>query len=159
MAAGGHQGHPEREHELFEREQDEEPLPVDLVRQQATDHGKDQGRAKLGEDHHADESARVRQVVGVGAEDDVLHPRADVRREGAQEHDAERPVRQRGPSGATFRSERSVAVDDCVLDLLDGVVGTTRVDGAALAVCGVRPVAGPAAGLERHGSDARGAPT
>ena len=55
---------------------------------------------ELGEDDDADERARVGEVVGVGAEDDVLHPGADVRGEGAQEDDAEGAVRQGRPGGA-----------------------------------------------------------
>ena len=79
---------------------DEEALAVDLVRQQATHHGQHQRRAQLGEDDDADERGRVREVVGVGAQDDVLHPGADVRGEGTQEDDAEGPVRQGRPCGA-----------------------------------------------------------
>ena len=75
---------------------------------------------ELGEDDDADERARVREVVGVGAEDDVLHPGADVRGEGAQEDDAERPVPERRPGRAAAGRDRTVAVDDRVLDLLDG---------------------------------------
>ena len=87
-------------------------LPVDLVGQQAAHHRQDQRRPELGEDDDADEGARVREVVGVGAEDDVLHPGADVRREGAEEDDAEGPVRQGGAGRAPPGGERRVAVDD-----------------------------------------------
>ena len=89
--------HPEGEHELFERQDDQEAPAVDLVRQQPPDHRQDQCRPELGEDDDADEGGRVREVVGVGTEDDVLHPGADVRGEGSEEDDAEGPVRQRGP--------------------------------------------------------------
>ena len=68
--------------------------------------GQDQGGAQLGEDDDADERGRVREVVGVRAEDDVLHPGADVRGEGAQEDDAEGPVRQRRPRRAGPGRER-----------------------------------------------------
>ena len=106
--------------ELFDGQDDQEALAVHLVGQEAADHRQQERRAQLGEDDDADERARVGQVVRVHAEDDVLHPGADVRGEGAQEHDAERPVRQRGPGRAPARRERAVPVDDGVLDLLEG---------------------------------------
>ena len=75
---------------------------------------------ELGEDDDADERGRVREVVGVGAEDDVLHPGADVRGEGTQEDDAEGAVRQGRPGGAAPGRDGAVPVDDRVLDLLEG---------------------------------------
>ena len=92
MRGEHHQRHAKGEHQLLDGEDDEEALAVDLVRQQAADHWEEESRAELGEDDDADEGARVRQIVGVGAEDHVLHPGADVRGEGAQEDDAECPV-------------------------------------------------------------------
>ena len=83
------------------------------------DHGQEQRRPELGEDDDADEGARVREVVGVGAEDHVLHPGADVRGEGTEEDDAEGPVREGGSRRAPTGRERAVPVDDGVLDLLD----------------------------------------
>ena len=74
--------------------------------------------------------ARVGEVVGVGTEDHVLHPGADVGGEGAEEDDAEGPVGQGGPGGAPAGWERGVPVDDGVLDLLDrdgGFVGVPLV--------------------------------
>ena len=52
----------------------------------------------------------------VRAEHDVLHPRADVRRERAEVDDAEVAVPERGLRGAPL--ERDVAVDERVLELL-----------------------------------------
>ena len=75
---------------------------------------------ELGEDDDADEGARVGEVVGVGAEDDVLHPGADVRGEGAEEDDAERAVAQGRPGRAAAGGDDGVPVDDRVLDLLEG---------------------------------------
>src|SRR3712207_7326411 len=46
------------------------------------------------------ERRRLRQLVGVGAEHHVLHPRADVRREPAEPDRAEVPGGEGGPSGA-----------------------------------------------------------
>ena len=92
MGGEDDEGHPEGEHELLEGQDDEEALAVDLVSEQTTHHGQDQRGPELGEDDDADERARVGEVVGVGAEDDVLHPGADVRGEGPQEDDAERAV-------------------------------------------------------------------
>ena len=79
--------------------------------------------------------ARVGEVVGVGTEDDVLHPGADVRGEGAQEDDAEGPVRQGGPRRARPGRDGGVPVDDGVLDLLDG-------DGAVVALGGLSDAGG-----------------
>ena len=42
------EGHPEREHQLLERQDDQEALAVDLVRQQAAHHGQDAGSAPAG---------------------------------------------------------------------------------------------------------------
>ena len=118
MRGRGDRRHAEREHQLFDRQNDEEALPVELVRQEAPHHGQDQGRPELGEDDDAHERCRVREVIGVGTEDHVLHPGADVRGEGAQEDDAERPVRQGRPGRAAAGRERGVPVDDRILDLL-----------------------------------------
>ena len=107
MRARPHERHAEREHQLLDRQDDQEALAVDLVRQQAAHHGQDQGRAQLGEDDDADERGRVREVVGVGAEDDVLHPGADVGGEGAEEDDAEGPVREGRPGRAGPGRERA----------------------------------------------------
>ena len=41
-----HEGHPEREHQLFDRQHDEEALAVDLVGQEAAD----MGRTRVGPD-------------------------------------------------------------------------------------------------------------
>ena len=130
-------------------EDDQEALAVDLVGQEAADHGQDEGRSQLGEDDDADEGGRVREVVGVGTEDDVLHPGADVRGEGAQEDDAEGPVRQGRPCGAGTGRDGGVAVDDGVLDLLDG-------DGTVVAL---RRALGSAVGRGRHPPIVREAPT
>ena len=54
---------------------------------------------ELGEDDDPDEGARPGEVVGVGAQDHVLHPGADVGGEGAQEDDAKRPVPQSREGG------------------------------------------------------------
>ncbi len=104
---------------MLEGQDDQEALAVDLVGQQAADHGQDQGRPQLGEDDDAHEGARVGELIGVGTEDDVLHPGADVRCKGAQEDDAEGPVGEGGPRGAGPGRDRGVPVDDGVLDLLD----------------------------------------
>ena len=48
------------EDQLFEGEDDQEPLAVDLVGDEAAHHGEQQRRAELGEDDDADEGARVR---------------------------------------------------------------------------------------------------
>ena len=111
------QRHPQGEHQLFDGEHDEELLAVDLVGQQAAQGGQDERRAELGEDDHPDERARVRRVVGVGAQDDVLHPGADVGGEGAEEHDPERAVPQ--GRGRRAGGDGAVPVDDGVLNLLE----------------------------------------
>ena len=147
MGGGRHESHPEREHQLLDRQDDEEAPPVDFVGQEAADHGEDQGGPELGKDDDADERGRVREVVGVGAENDVLHPRADVRGEGAEEDDAEGPVRQCRPRRAGSGGKGSVPVDDRVLDLLYGdgaVVGSRHRSGS-------RVTPGPAVvGRGRH---------
>ncbi len=120
VRGGGHEGHPQREHQLLDRQDDQEALAVDLVRQQPAHHGQDEGGAQLGEDDDADERGRVREVVGIGTEDDVLHPGADVRGEGTQEDDAEGAVRQGRPCGAAAGRDGAVPVDDRILDLLQG---------------------------------------
>jgi hypothetical protein len=61
----------------------------------------------------------VRELQRVRTEDDVLHPRADVRRERADVHDAKVTVAQGGLRGAAL--VRDVAVDEGILDVL--VVG------------------------------------
>ena len=114
------QRHPQREHQLLDRQHDQEPLAIHLVRQQAAEHGQDESRAELGEDDDADERARVGQVVGVGAEYDVLHPRPDVRGERPEEDDAERAVAEGRPGRPGAGRNRRVAVDNGVFDLLYG---------------------------------------
>ncbi len=114
------QCHPQREHELLDRQHDQEPLAIHLVGQQAAEHGQDQRRPELGENDDADERARVRQVVRIGAQHDVLHPRPDVRGKGPEEHDPERPVAQRRPRRPRACRKRRVTIDDRVLDLLYG---------------------------------------
>ena len=116
-----HPGQGQREHQLLDGQDDQELLAVDLVGDEAAHHGEQERRAELGEDDDADERARVGDVVGVGAEDDVLHPGADVGGEGAEEDDAKGAVPQ-GRDGRA-RPERAVTVDDGILDLLDGDVG------------------------------------
>ena len=111
---------PSENTQLLERQNDEEALPVDLVRQETAHHRQDQGRPELGEDDDAHERRRVREVVGVGTEDHVLHPGADVRGEGAEEDDAEGAVGQGRPGRAAAGRDDGVAVDDGVLDLLEG---------------------------------------
>src|SRR3546814_5567300 len=54
-----------------------------------------QERSELGEEQDADEGGALGEVVGQGAEHDVLHPRADVRQERTDEHPPEGGVPQR----------------------------------------------------------------
>ena len=74
-------------------------------------------RAELREVQQADvEPASAVSFKRVRTEHDVLHPRADVRRERAEVDDAEVAVPERGLRGAPL--ERDVAVDERVLELL-----------------------------------------
>ena len=88
---------------------DEQPAPVDDVGEQPADRREEQQRAELREEDEADERRRAGQLERVRAEHDVLHPRADVRRERAEVDDAEVAVPQRGLRGAPL--VRDVAVD------------------------------------------------
>ena len=111
-----HEREQKREAELRELHAHEEPAPVDDVGEQPTERREEQQRPELREEQQTDVGRRTGQLVGVGAEHHVLHPRADVRREGAEVDDAEVAVPQRGLRGAPL--ERDVAVDQRVLDLL-----------------------------------------
>ena len=58
MAVRARPGQAKGEHQLLDGQDDEEALAVELVRQQAAQHGKHQGGAQLGEDDDADERGR-----------------------------------------------------------------------------------------------------
>ena len=107
---------PEREHELRELGADEEPAAVDDVGEQPAERREEQQRPELREEHEADEGRRAGELQRVGAEHDVLHPRADVGREHAEVDDAEVAMPERGLRGAAL--ERDVAVYERVLELL-----------------------------------------
>ena len=111
-------GQTQREDELLDREQDQKLLAVDLVGDEATYRGQEQGRSELGENDDADEGARMRDVVGVGTQHDVLHPGADVGRECTEVDDAECAMAQGGAGGP--RRYGAVPIDNRVLDLLEG---------------------------------------
>ena len=83
-------GQHQREHGLLELEGDQQAAPVEGVGDQATDERQQQQRAELGEGEQADEGAGAGQLVGVRAEHERLHPRADVRRERPDPHPPER---------------------------------------------------------------------
>ena len=110
---GGSTDHDEREHRgeaapARSVRTIEQLLAVDDVGQHAADDRQEQERTELGEDDQADEDAgELRQVVGDGAEHDVLHPRADVGGERAEVDDAERPVRDRRHGRCRARIVRS----------------------------------------------------
>src|SRR4051812_41412389 len=59
----------------------------------------------------------MRELEGEGAERDVLHPRADVRRQCAEPHDAEVTGRERGAGGADF--DRGITFPEGVHRLLE----------------------------------------
>ena len=85
---------------------------------------REQQRAQLGEGQQPDERARAREVVGVGAQDERLHPGADVRRERPDPHPPEGHVRQRRqhrarPSGAEDR----IALAEGLLGFFEGGFG------------------------------------
>ena len=151
---GGHRGQDERQHELAQGDADEQALAVDGVGQGAADHREQQQRAELGEQDHPDERGRLGEVVGQRPEHHVLHPRADVGQERAGEHPAEHLVAQRGPCRA--RSERAVAVDERVLDLLGraAVVGGRVLEERIVIGSGCGRGCGTAGGgLGAHGAE------
>src|SRR3546814_7769491 len=81
-----------------------------------------QERSELGEEQDADEGGALGEVVGQGAEHDVLHPRADVRQERTDEHPPEGGVPQRGASRAGLQDP--VALLERVERVLgDGLAG------------------------------------
>ena len=96
---------------------DEQAAPVDAVGEQTADHRQEQQRAELAEVQQPDVEAAVRQLQRVLTEDDVLHPRADVRRERPDVDDAKVAVAQRGGGGTPL--VRDIAVDEGVLDVLE----------------------------------------
>ena len=149
---------PEGEQALQHRHGDEEPAAVEGVGQQAADEREQQQRTELREQQHADEGRRLGEVVGQRAEDDVLHPAADVRQERADEHPPEHPVAQGGPgrSGA----DRAVAVlqrVDGVLDRLVVRVGRARVGRHLVRSIPSTAERGRARTLTRRGDRVRGA--
>ena len=85
-----------------------------------TDDGQQEEGAELGEADGGDVGGRVGQLVGQHPEGDVLHPRADIGREGAQPHRTEGRMGQ-GPPGAARR------IGEVAVDL--GVVGLVELGG------------------------------
>ena len=110
-------GEDDGEHELLQLHPDEQAPAVDDVGEHPAEGAEEEERTELGEHQQADVAGIAGQLQRVGAEQHVLHPGADVRRERSAPHDAEVAVTQRGlgrPGG-----ERPVAVDERVGGLLD----------------------------------------
>ena len=100
---GGEEREHDREHELLELHPDQELAAVEHVGEHPAETGEEQQRAELGEVDEADVGGVVGELQRVRAEDDVLHPGADVRRERPAPDDAEVPVAQRRARGADER--------------------------------------------------------
>ena len=101
---------------------------------------------------------RLGEVVGERAEDDVLHPAADVRQERADEHPPEHAVAQRGAGRAG--ADGAVAVLQRVDGVLDGLSAESGGRGSgAMLVRSIPSTAerGRARTLTRRGDRVRGA--
>ena len=115
----------EREDQLDELRGHEHPAPVERVGENAAHRREEQQRTELRECEQPDVARRLREDEPVRAEEHVLHPRADVRREHTDPEHAEVAVSQRGAGGAADQDD--VAVDQSVGDPLRvGVIGTVH---------------------------------
>ncbi len=102
----------DREDELLHLAREQQQTPVEDVGEDPADVRQDQQRTELCEEEDRDVGLRVRECEPVGAEQHVLHPGPDVRREHPGPDDAEVSVAQRRLRRAT--DQRAVAVDERV---------------------------------------------